>query len=652
MLQSGNNLFSAFLAKFNRDDRQMTENYQVLIVDDDPDQTEMVGEFLRISGIPKTQAAHSIRELMERLNAVKYDIVLLDYRLPDGTGLDALDRISEKGYPIPVIMVTGQGDERVAVQALQRGAADYLLKTGDYLITLPSLIRKAVQANLLQISVQQSLEKIRYQALLLNNVRDSVVVWDMDGKITFWNPAAEGLYGVPAEDRLDQQVSEVYLSIFDPPIRLLGPEQTTGHYVERQFTRPTGKTIWVSSRMAILRDAGSGNRLIGYMDVSHDITRNKQAEQALRESEARYRAIVEDYQTELICRFTPDCKLTFVNEVFCRYFGMKREALLGTSLLDFLPESDQKQMIEHLASFLPGRTAAMFEHQLNLPDGRVRWFQRTDRAIFDQHNKIFEFQSVGRDITERKRMEAQIKVAQTHLTQAARLATLGELASGVAHQINNPLTTIIGDAQLLLRDVAPGQPGRESAEAIEEAGWRLLEVVQQLLEFSRPAADTLDILSVNDTIQRALSLIGAQINSMGINLLTELGEGLPEVRGNDRQLVDVWVNLLLLARDASSDGQNNTILIRSDRLQATPAAGGNWIQVEVQDNGIPIPADQLVTIFEPNFVGPSSGRGTGLELSICREIVRQHGGEIAVENTLKGETIFRVVLPVANGKNS
>lgn len=623
----------------NGADRSMTDTYQILIADDDPDQTDLVGEFLRMTGLPKVQVVRSISELLERLQISQFDLLLLDYRLPDGTGLEALDKLSDMGNQIPVIMVTGQGDERVAVQALQRGAVDYVLKTGDYLITLPTLIRKAVRDNQLQHSIQRSLEKIRYQALLLNNVRDAVVVWDMDGNITYWNPAAEGLYGFSAQDRMGQAVSEVYLPVFDPPIRLLGPEQTTGHYIERQYQTPSGRNIWVSSRMAVLRDASAGNRLIGYMDVSHDITRDKKAEEALRESEARYRAIVEDYQTELICRLTPDCKLTFVNEVYRRYFGLSREALLGQSLLTFLSENDQRRMLDHLASFGLRQPVAMLEHQINLPDGRVRWFQRTDRAIFGPGGVIFEFQSVGRDITDRKQMESQIKVAQTHLTQAARLATLGELASGVAHQINNPLTTIIGDAQLLLRDIAPGQPGRESAEAIEQAGWRLLEVVQRLLEFSRPAADTLDLLSINETIQRALSLVGAQINSLGINLVTQLTDGLPLVRGNDRQLVDVWVNLLLLARDAAS-GSDHTIWICSKNGEA------GWVQVDVQDDGVPITEDQLESIFEPNFVGPSSGRGTGLELSICREIIRQHAGDIMAEYTPENKTLFRVTLPV------
>jgi PAS domain S-box-containing protein len=626
----------------NTYDRLMSETYLVLMVDDDPGQTEMVREFLRIAGIPNVEVVRTIRAMIEQLQTGRFDIVLLDYRLPDGTGLEALEQIKAKNLMAPIIMLTGQGDERVAVQALQRGAVDYLLKTGDYLVTLPSLIRKAVQSNQLQISVQRSLEKIRYQALLLNNVRDAVVVWDMDGKVTYWNPAAEGLYGVSAQSRLGLSVSEVYLSVFNPPIRLLGPEQTTGHYIERQYQTPQGKTIWVSSRMAVLRDASAGNRLIGYMDVSHDITRNKQSEQALKESEARYRAIVEDYQTELICRFTLDGQLTFVNEVYCRYFGKAREELLGVNLLSFLPESEHQKMIDHLATFSARQPVAMLEHQVSLPNGQVRWLHRTDRAIFNNLGVLFEFQSVERDITERKKMEAEIRVAQTHLIQAARMATLGELASGVAHQINNPLTTIIADARLLLRDVSAGQPGRESAEAIEEAGWRLLEVVQRLLEFSRPAGDTLQPLAVNETIQHALLLVGAQIQTTGINLNAQLSEGLPAVRGNARQLVDVWVNLLLLARDAAAGGQEHHIQIRS-RMD-----GQGWVQVEVQDDGTPIPAHQLDAIFEPNFIGPSSGRGTGLELSICREIVRQHAGDIVAESTLENETIFRVSLPVEN----
>ena len=154
----------------------MSDDYHILIVDDDSAQAEMVREFLQISGFTNLEWAKNIHEFWLQIKTEVYDIVLLDYKLPDGTGLDVLDQMAAQEINIPVVMVTGQGDERVAVRAIQRGAADYLLKSGDYLVTLPSLITKTIRSHKLHQSVQRSLEKIRYQAMLLNNVRDAIVV--------------------------------------------------------------------------------------------------------------------------------------------------------------------------------------------------------------------------------------------------------------------------------------------------------------------------------------------------------------------------------------------------------------------------------------------------------------------------------------------
>jgi two-component system NtrC family sensor kinase len=201
------------------------------------------------------------------------------------------------------------------------------------------------------------------------------------------------------------------------------------------------------------------------------------------------------------------------------------------------------------------------------------------------------------------------------------------------------LTTIIADAQILLRKLPAKQSGRDSAEAIEQAGWRLQQVVQRLMDFSRPATDSLVSVSVNETIRRALSLVGTQIEAIGCRLKVHLSDELPPVRGNPRQLEDLWVNLLLLARDASNNGSGHTIHVNS-----RPGPSHSVI-VEVCDNGKNIPADKLLSIFEPDFVGPAGTRGTGLELSICREIVRQHQGEITAESPPGRDTIFRVTLP-------
>lgn len=490
-----------------------TRSYRILLLEDDYDQAEMIYEFLQLAGPFIVDLSTDIKSLWHQLAENEYDILLLDYKLPDGNGLEVLDDLPKRGYNIPVIMITGQGDEKIAAQSIQRGAMDYVVKGSDYLLSLPSMIKKSIQSHQMLISFKRSLDQIRYQAMLLNNVRDAVVVWELSGRITFWNPAAQVLFGWSAEERIGQDVKECYLNIFEPSIILPAAGSTSGIEVERRCTSKDGKEIWVSSRISALREGGQENTIIGYMDVV-------------------------------------------------------------------------------------------------------------------------------RNITERKRMLAQIQSAQTQLVQAARLAAIGELASGVAHQIGNPLTTIIAEAQLLLQSIPSDHPARESAEAIEKAGWRVQQAINHLLEFSRPAPDTLDILDVNETIHHALSLVGEHILASHINLVTHLDDELPKVRGNARQLEDLWVNLLLVARDATEDGKSHEILITST------CAENEEILIEVSHDGQSLSQAQLDSIFEPNFIEATTGRGSGMELSICREIVRQHRGRITAASNSKGGTTFRVTLPI------
>jgi len=498
----------------------MPEPTRVLVVDDNEDHAHLAAEFLHMSGPFSVRTARDTQEMWRALAAEVPDLVLLDYSLPDGNGLEALAQFSARGYRVPVVMVTGRGDERVAAQAIQRGAIDYLVKSGDYLRTLPALVEKAARTYQVYLSAQRSLEQIRYQALLLDNVLDAVVVWDLDGRITFWNRAAERLFGWTAAERLNRLAAECYWPAFTPPIEPL-PAGMKLVDVERRYATQPGKEIWVSSNLTALQN--SSGQPLGYMDVS-------------------------------------------------------------------------------------------------------------------------------RDITARKQLEAQIQAAQTQLAQAARLAAIGELASGVAHQISNPLTTVIAEAQILLRTLQLDEMARESAEAIEQAGWRAQGAVQRLLDFSRPASAMQELLVINETIQHALTLVGAQIENAGVTLQLELAPNLPGIQGNARQIEDLWVNLLLMARDATADSRPHRITVRSSPASASAAPAG--VQVEVNDDGALIPAEQLASIFEPDFTGPTAGRGTGLELSICREIVRQHRGQIRAASAPGQGTTFTVILPAIAGRNS
>jgi len=264
--------------------RPMPDPIRVLVVDDNPNHTELTAEYLAFSGPFEVTPAESLHALWERRAAGSYDVILLDYNLPDGNGLQALARFEAEGYDVPVIMVTGRGDESIAAQAIQRGAVDYVVKTGDYLGLLPALVHKAMRTSQIMRSNRQSLEQIRYQALLLNNVEDAVVVWDSAGVIRFWNQAAERLFGWQAETRLGQLAAEVYLSACQPAICLEALDAAEPE-VERQAPRAAGEIVWLSSRVTPLFDAA--NKPQGYMDISRDITQRKALEARILAAQAQ-----------------------------------------------------------------------------------------------------------------------------------------------------------------------------------------------------------------------------------------------------------------------------------------------------------------------------------------------------------------------------
>lgn len=209
--------------------------YAVLVFDDDGAYAEMLCTYLQIAGSFTVDLVDTLPQFWKHLADQPYDILFLDYKLQDTTGLDVLSELSKNNIRIPAVMMSGEGDERIATQAIKSGAVDYLVKGDDYLPGLPALIEKAVQVNTLKLSFEKSLDQIRYQATLLNNMRDAVVVWDMDGKITYWNPAAHILFGRSAEEQIGQPVQTAYLDSFQQKVRIPRPDETGGFEVEREY---------------------------------------------------------------------------------------------------------------------------------------------------------------------------------------------------------------------------------------------------------------------------------------------------------------------------------------------------------------------------------------------------------------------------------
>jgi signal transduction histidine kinase len=236
-----------------------------------------------------------------------------------------------------------------------------------------------------------------------------------------------------------------------------------------------------------------------------------------------------------------------------------------------------------------------------------------------------------------------LATAKAHLFQSAKLSAIGEFAAGIAHEIRNPLTTIIGDAQLLMSDMEPGQPEYESLKAIERSGQRASKVIGNLLSFSRQEEYELSPTDINETINGALSLIAYQIERSNVIISKDLAADLPLILGSTHHLEDVWINLLINARDAIPAKQQGEIRIAS-RLDES----GKAVQVVISDTGVGIPQEDLDRVFEPFFTTKDVDKGTGLGLYITYKTIERHNGRIELDSEEEVGTTVTVTLPIEN----
>lgn len=276
-----------------------------------------------------------------------------------------------------------------------------------------------------------------------------------------------------------------------------------------------------------------------------------------------------------------------------------------------------------------------------LTAGSVQPYSHTERDLrtvmaFAQHAALaFETTQV---YSELESSLSDVRNLKAHMARTAQLHVAGEIATGIAHQVNNPLTTIIAETHLLMKQLPPSSNYYESAESIREAAYRAGTVVQRLLNFARVHPYSLQALDINLSLERAISLVRAQIEPHIARVALDLAPDLPMVEASEEHLEDVWINLLLNARDAIHRPGAGIITITT-----RVSTHDRMVEIKIQDNGIGIPGDQLERIFAPFHT--TKEHGTGLGLPICRDVVARHGGTIRVESEPGRGTVFIVSLP-------
>jgi PAS domain S-box-containing protein len=404
--------------------------FSVLYVDDEPDLLLIGKLFLEKSGHFQVNTCSSVHEAQEKLASNRYDAIVSDYQMPGMDGLVFLKYLRTHGKKLPFILFTGKGREEVVIEALNCGADLYLQKGGDPKSQFAELEHKIM----LVIDRKRSLEKLKESEQrmteIINHLPDATFAIDLGGNVIAWNLAMEEMTGISKDQILmkgDYEYSLPFYGIRRPMLLnliLKDDEELENQYpcIARKNNRLIsenfiphlfgGKGAYLWFMASPLYDT-EGN-ITGAIESIRDITDRKRAEEEYKKGEDRFRAVIES-QTEFICRFLPDGTHVFVNDAYCRYFGKTTEDIIGSKFVPRLFAGEKERVRHHFSHLSIDNPLGIIEHRIIMPGGEVRWQQWCDRAIFDGQGNIIEFQSVGRDITDRKKAEAARLQYEHHL---------------------------------------------------------------------------------------------------------------------------------------------------------------------------------------------------------------------------------------------
>jgi len=478
------------------------------------------------------------------------------------------------------------------------------------------------------------------------------------------------------------------------------------------------------------------------------------------------RAVVEDQR--LVSRWRPDGTLTFVNDVYCRYFARRRDELVGGSFLSHVVEADRVRVLEHVGTLGAPNPAGILEHRVTGPAGDIRWHVRVDYALLDEEGQLAEFETVARDVTEQQRTRAELRKREAsvqavfewategilaidragrivlanpraeeifgyerdalvgqrlealipdrarhlhgqhqadyfarprtrpmgaglnltgrrkdetefpveislsfvpddegglamafvtdisgrveqerHARHIEKLAALGSLAAGIAHELNNPIGIILSRLEVMLLEGADEQPTSTflaDLQVLHRHAGRLARIAQSLLSFGRQRQRGRGAVDLAEVVEDTLLLAGKQLSRERIHVLTALEGGRPRVWGDATALEQVLMNLLLNARDAMPTGGT----LRIETSLAPVSSGGTLLVVS--DTGCGMPPDVLARLAEPFFT--TKATGTGLGLSVSYTIIREHGATVDVWSDPGRGTTFTITFPPLPGRSS
>ncbi len=665
---------------------------EILIIDD----SEQICKLLAESVLPelgyRSIIANTGRQGLRRLRDQLPDLILLDLQLPDISGLDLLRLFAQEGYDVPVILMTAHGSEGIAVDAFRLGARNYLIKpfsdTEAQAVIDQALrerrlqrerdrLMRNLQQRVQELTVLYSIGKSVSTLMDLEELLERIVEAGVyitraeEGFLLLRDPQTDELYLRAAKNLGEQRAQRLRMPIDDSlagqVIRTGKPIRVSKDQVGAPLKVKTGFLV----RSIIQVPLTVGQHVIGVLAVDNQQSNQSFSEndqyllaalggyaaiaienarlyQQIKDSEQRYKDLFANAY-DLIFTLDHELCITRINKVGQQITGYALQELLNRPLSMLCSPSSWKTVQPLLSELLAGSTVAPFEMELvRNSDNEPIYLEVSAQVMRNgkMHNGIH---CIARNLTERRRLEQQ-------LIQAEKLSAIGQLVAGVAHELNNPLTSISGYSQLLLRDSELAEQTHQDLQHIHTQAERAARIVQNLLIFAREHKPERVTVNLNDVLRSTLQLRAYQLRVDNIKVITKFDPQLSSTVADPYQLQQVFLNLINNAQQAMTmHSDSGTLTLRTYTSTARRESGEsgssgltalNMIKVEISDTGVGIPENELNRIFDPFFTTKPVGQGTGLGLSICFGIVQEHNGRIWAESTPGAGTTVHVELPI------
>jgi PAS domain S-box-containing protein len=489
---------------------------------------------------------------------------------------------------------------------------------------------EVVGASILGRDITEEREKEQRFTELFETLQEGVYFSTPDGHLLDANPALVGMLGYVEKRAL--LVAEPAELNFDPGQPVLGRAMDDRGGVrtrEIKLRRKDGTAaIFLDSSRAVWDTSGN---IIRYQGTLVDITEKRKMERQLAQQEEFRSRLLESFP-DLILVVDLEERYTFVSSRARDLLGYEPKDMLGKKISDMQDHSPEMAALYH--AVVSGEQAFdSAEYGARHRDGSWRTMRGAGSQLVDAEGKISGVIISVRDITVERKLEQQV-------VQSERLAAMGAMIGGVAHELNNPLTSIMGVSELL-QDTETNETSRKQLAMLQQQARRAAEIVQNLTYFARPPAPGKSRINLVEVVERTLNLHAYSLrkNNVIVDFLKEAG--VPYALGDPHQLMQVFLNLILNAEHAIREVRDKGTL----RIRLGKGAGSVW--VSFHDDGPGIPKENLASIFDPFYTTKRPGRGTGLGLSICKSVMKEHSGSVEGANAPDGGAVFTVTLPVS-----